>query len=168
MDPSKQYLSPEPPPCTEEPEASLCQNEQPLYATYYNCVPSQHPQTIYPQEIPASAYEGHPTGHLPSSTNGQQVQTTIAMTQPGRCFPAEIYSALPPNYLGLSLFSCLCCFWPLGLAALILSCQVDDAVRRGDMAGAHNNSRIAKILAFSSIVVGFALISILLVLKFTV
>ena len=42
----------------------------------------------------------------------------------------------PPNsWLGLSIFTCLCCCWPIGIAAIVYS------VRSNDQKGANNYER---------------------------
>ena len=36
------------------------------------------------------------------------------------------------DYLGFSIFTCLCCCWCVSIAALVKSCAVRDANKRGD------------------------------------
>mmetsp|Transcript_26273 Transcript_26273/g.41270 ORF Transcript_26273/g.41270 Transcript_26273/m.41270 type:complete len:150 (-) Transcript_26273:99-548(-) len=60
----------------------------------------------------------------------------------------------PDSHLGLSVFSCMCCCWPIGLAAWISSCQVDDAYIQGYYQVARERSQSARRLSFVSIVVG--------------
>jgi hypothetical protein len=47
--------------------------------------------------------------------------------------------APPPSYFGLALFATLCCFWPLGVAALIKSGEVGDACMHGSMSTANES-----------------------------
>ena len=51
--------------------------------------------------------------HTRAHTHTQQPYT-VSRAQP----------APPPTYFGLALFATLCCFWPLGVAALIKSNEV--------------------------------------------
>ncbi|KAJ6668689.1 hypothetical protein lerEdw1_012172 [Lerista edwardsae] len=59
-----------------------------------------------------------------------------------------------PTYLGLSIFTMMCCCLPLGLAALITSHEVDNAMRAGDINRAASSSRTARTLNIIGIVVG--------------
>jgi hypothetical protein len=58
-----------------------------------------------------------------------------------------------PNYLVPAIISVFCC-WPLGIAAIIFAAQVNGKVASGDIAGAVDASKKAKLFSFISIGIG--------------
>lgn len=68
-------------------------------------------------------------------------------------------SATVPNYLVPAIISIFCC-WPLAIPAIIFATQVNGKVAAGDIAGAQEASKKAKMFAF--IAIGLGLLGILI------
>lgn len=67
--------------------------------------------------------------------------------------PFEQFGAAPqqiPNYLIQSVLVTLCCCLPFGIVAIVYSAQVNPKLAAGDMAGALEASRKAKMWAWIS------------------
>jgi hypothetical protein len=63
---------------------------------------------------------------------------------PGSAFGAPPPVQQVPNYLWQSIVVTLCCCLPFGIVAIIFAAQVNDKLRRGDVAGAMHSSKQAK------------------------
>src|SRR6202140_1274043 len=75
-------------------------------------------------------------------------------------------SATVPNYMVPAIISIFCC-WPLAIAAIIFAAQVNSKVAAGDIAGAQDSSKKAKMFSFIAIglgVLGILIYCIMLVL----
>ncbi|KAG9467279.1 hypothetical protein GDO78_015255 [Eleutherodactylus coqui] len=70
------------------------------------------------------------------------------------------------DYLGWSIFSLLCCFCPIGLAALIFSLKSRDASNQNDADSAVKHSRTAFSLNIAALVVGIIVLIIAIVFFF--
>src|SRR5258705_11324051 len=70
--------------------------------------------------------------------------------------PSPTASATVPNYLIPAILSLFCC-WPLAIVAIIFAAQVNGKVAAGDMAGAMDASKKAKMFSFISIGIGLVL-----------
>ncbi len=68
-----------------------------------------------------------------------------------------------PNYLIPAILSLFCC-WPLSIVAIIFAAQVNGKVASGDIQGAMDASKKAKLFSFIAIGIGLGLGSIYLVL----
>jgi hypothetical protein len=58
-----------------------------------------------------------------------------------------------PNYLVPAIISAICCF-PLGIISIVFAAQVNGKVQAGDIAGAMQASKMAKILSYVFIGLG--------------
>jgi hypothetical protein len=72
-------------------------------------------------------------------------------------------SATVPNYMVPAIISIFCC-WPLAIAAIIFAVQVNNKVAAGDIAGAQDASKKAKMFSFIAIGLGVALILIYVIM----
>ncbi|KAL6083627.1 hypothetical protein STEG23_027618 [Scotinomys teguina] len=61
---------------------------------------------------------------------------------------------LPHDHLGLAVFSVLCCFWPVGIAAFCLAHKTNKAWAKGDIQGAGATSRRAFLLGVLAVGLG--------------
>jgi hypothetical protein len=67
--------------------------------------------------------------------------------------PATGGTTTVPNYLVPAILSIFCC-WPLGIVAIIFAAQVNGKVAAGDLAGAADASKKAKLFSFIAIGIG--------------
>jgi len=78
--------------------------------------------------------------------------------------PASTHDKVP-NYLIPAILSAICCF-PLGIISIIFAAQVNGKVAAGDLAGAADSSKKAKM--FSYIFLGLGIVGIACYLIFFV
>jgi hypothetical protein len=69
-----------------------------------------------------------------------------------------------PNYLVQSILVTLFCCLPLGIVAIIFAAQVNGKVQAGDIPGAMESSRKAKMFCWISLGIGLVLIVVWLVM----
>ena len=67
--------------------------------------------------------------------------------------PAGGGSAPVPNYMVPAIISIFCC-WPLAIPAIIFAVQVNNKVQAGDITGAQDASKKAKMFSFIAIGLG--------------
>src|SRR2546430_9271349 len=72
-------------------------------------------------------------------------------------------SATVPNYLVPAIISIFCC-WPLAIPAIIFATQVNGKVAAGDVAGAQDASKKAKMFSFIAIGLGLLLVVVYVLL----
>ena len=70
--------------------------------------------------------------------------------------PASGAPASVPNYLIPAILSALCCF-PLGIISIVFAAQVNGKVASGDMPGALDASKKAKLFSFIFLGLGILL-----------
>ena len=74
--------------------------------------------------------------------------------------PGQVPAQNIPNYLWQSIVVTLCCCLPLGIVAIIFAAQVNDKLRSGDIQGAMQASKQAKM--FCLIALGLGLLVMLI------
>jgi hypothetical protein len=74
-------------------------------------------------------------------------------------------SATVPNYMVPAIVSVFCC-WPLAIPAIIFASQVNNKVAAGDIAGAQESSKKAKM--FSYIALGLGVVWVICVILYFV
>lgn len=76
-------------------------------------------------------------------------------------------TATVPNYLVPAILSIICCC-PLGIAAIVFATQVNKKIQAGDIQGAEDSSKKAKMFSFIGLGVGILvwIISIILGISF--
>ncbi len=94
-----------------------------------------------PPPPPSTSYTPPPPAYTPPGQAGQQI----------------------PNYLWQSIVVTLCCCLPLGIVGIIFAAQANDKLGRGDIAGAMESSRQAKMfcwIAFGLGVITYILLAV--------
>jgi len=67
--------------------------------------------------------------------------------------PAAGGTANVPNYMVPAIISIFCC-WPLAIPAIIFATKVNSQVAAGDMAGAEDSSKKAKMFSYIALGIG--------------
>ena len=72
--------------------------------------------------------------------------------------PPAAGAPAPPNYLVWAIVSTVRCVWPVGIAAIVFSTQVNGKWARGDLVGAQTASRRARNFSIATAVIGLVLL----------
>ncbi len=94
-------------------------------------------------------------------THQQPYQTPYQQQYPPSYQPpyrAGGYGAIPniPTYMGWAIAVLILCFWPTGIAAVVYASQVNNRLALGDIAGAKESSRKAKMWCWITFGIGIA------------
>ncbi|XP_035663266.1 protein SPEC3-like [Branchiostoma floridae] len=108
-----------------------------------------------------------PQGQYPQGgfvQQGAYVQMGTTVGQPA----VMMVGSRANDYMGLSIFTLLCCCLPLGIAAIVSSCETQDANNAGDLNRAQAASNRAKILNYWALGVGifFWVIGVILIILY--
>ncbi|KAF4102819.1 trafficking regulator of GLUT4 1-like [Onychostoma macrolepis] len=122
------------------------------------------------------AYQNNPAGYPPSfpcqpAPQGPYAQgpysgQTVVAAQPAVFVTAAPLASPAPDYMGYSIFTMLCCCFPLGIAALIFSCSTRDANYSGRRELAEKNSKTARTLNHVAVVLGLIIIVLYIIYYF--
>ncbi|XP_031567662.1 proline-rich transmembrane protein 1-like [Actinia tenebrosa] len=113
-------------------------------------------QPAYPYQTP---YQPPPQPVMTSSVSNN---VTIVQANAPQVVVAQVY---PYDHCGLAWFACLCCFWPLGIVALINANNARDAINRDDIGNANYYSMMARKYANWSIGVGIIMIVVIIIIS---
>lgn len=119
-----------------------------------------------PAPMPAGWYDDPFTDHLQRYWAGD-TWTKETRPRPGAVEPPPAYPAAPPapqaapaeapqvfNWLIPSILSIVCCAWPLGIPALIFAILANNSKKKGDMAAAAQQAKMARLFVILSVVLG--------------
>ncbi|XP_046856835.1 cysteine-rich and transmembrane domain-containing protein 1-like isoform X2 [Xenia sp. Carnegie-2017] len=169
----------QPPPYSnqkENPAPHPPQQQEPLLGEHTEKHPPQGyppqgypPQSYPPQGYPAQGYppQGYPLQQLAGMTQEQQNTTVLVQKQPQT---ATVVKTLPilNDYMGLSVFACLFCCWPVGIFAIIKSRESRNHYNAGYYDEAMRSSITARNLAVIAIICGIILVPFMIVLRVAV
>ncbi|XP_015761664.1 PREDICTED: proline-rich transmembrane protein 1-like isoform X2 [Acropora digitifera] len=145
-----------PPPYTEQPSYPVHATGQaipallPNGATLPGCQASPSGVDIHQYQTPLNYpgqifYQGASGGLVVTGQPGNTImQQAVQLT------------TIPEDHCMLAWFACLCCFWPVGIIAVIKSARVQSHLDRGDVNSARIASAEAKKYALIAVCIGIA------------
>ncbi|CAF1494273.1 unnamed protein product [Adineta steineri] len=104
--------------------------------------PKEHVMTYPPPSYSQADTETIPAPYQ-NEKETQVLHTENVMDGPSPVVVNPVYIS---DYLCWSIFNTLCCLWPVGLIAIIMSVIVNRKLRKGDIKGARTASTWAKIM----------------------
>ena len=112
----------------------------------------QQPQPTY--QTPPPYQQGYPAGYQ------QPVYPPAGYQRPG-----YNYGTIPniPSYMGWAIATLILCFWPTGIVAVVFASRVGNRLALGDIPGAQEASRKAKMWTWITFGIGVALWIIVIV-----
>ena len=64
--------------------------------------------------------------YLPMQVLANNITLILHLQQPGNMVMGQVFqgTTIPEDHKALAWFSCLCCFWPVGMIAVLKSTEV--------------------------------------------
>lgn len=134
----------------------------------YNLVNDQSKSTDENQhnQYPGSNQYPPPGGVQYPGNQYQPQAVPSVITQPG-VVPMDVKRAPQArDWMVPAVLSCLCCFWPTGICAIMAANNASSAARYGNIIEAKIESRRARNYVIISVIVGIILIVITIILRF--
>ncbi|XP_069132129.1 proline-rich transmembrane protein 1-like [Argopecten irradians] len=120
----------------------------------YNAVPQQQ---SYGPPSGAPMYQGDHPHFQPQMAAGQ---TQIHVVPP----PQTFSEPPPPDYMTRAIFTTVCCFWPVGIFAIMKASEAKNAYARGDFQRARELSDSARRFSNIAIFAGVASIIVSMII----
>ncbi|KAH3832512.1 trafficking regulator of GLUT4 1-like [Dreissena polymorpha] len=121
-------------------------------------------ETVPPQSLEGYGYDqGYNPNCAPAGRVNQSSSPVLVINQPTQNMVCVVQER-PPDYTCLAIFSCLCCFWPLGLVAIILAIQATSLSDTGHYDAAKRLSNTTLGFIITSIIIGIACIVVFAVI----
>lgn len=98
------------------------------------------------------------------NADGAQVCTNCGQPLPRPAPPPPAVPPQVPNYLVQAILVTIFCCWPFGIPAIVFAAQVNGKLGAGDVQGAMESSRKAKMWSWISFGCGLAAIAAFLLL----
>uniref|UniRef100_A0A0B7B828 Proline-rich transmembrane protein 1 n=2 Tax=Arion vulgaris TaxID=1028688 RepID=A0A0B7B828_9EUPU len=121
-------------------------------APYARCPYTNAPYTFAP-------HEEAPQAGAPFS---QYTSTAVLVQQPRQTTTVIVRET--QSYMGLAVFACLCCFWPLGCVAIYKANESQNCLARGDFVGAAARARESRNYSIGSIALGIVCLAIVVII----
>ncbi|XP_061195112.1 proline-rich transmembrane protein 1-like [Saccostrea echinata] len=123
-------------------------------------VQGQYPGYQYPPK--GNSAGPYPYQHVPGAPQG--LTHNVVVNQP--C-SATIVTSRPvrQDWTVPAILSCLCCFWPTGIFAIFAACKANAAAVEGDEVEAQAQSRRARSLVVTSVVIGIFIMILSAILR---
>jgi len=137
-----------------QPNKDGYQPMQPGYTYGYDPQQPQYDaagQPIYPQQV--YGQQSYPPQQPVYQQQPAQYQPAPYLYA-SPVAPQEFNGPAPKSYSALSWLTCLFCCWPLGVIAIVKSCEVNSAVQHNDMDRANKASEAARKFSMASIFCG--------------
>nr|XP_011426690.2 proline-rich transmembrane protein 1 [Crassostrea gigas] len=116
-------------------------------------------------QYPGSNQYPSPGGAQYQGNQYQPQATPLVITQPG-VVPMDVKRAPQArDWMVPAVLSCLCCFWPTGICAIMAANNASSAARYGNIIEAKIESRRARNYVIISVIVGIILIVITIILR---
>ncbi|XP_059424420.1 trafficking regulator of GLUT4 1-like isoform X2 [Carassius carassius] len=120
----------------------------------YQANPAGYPPSFPSQPVPQGPYTQWPHPGQP-----------VVAVQPAVFVTTTPLANLVPDYFAYSIFTMLCCCWPLGIAALVFSCSTRNANFAGQRELAEKNSKTALNLNHAAFGIGLIFIVMCIIVK---
>ena len=143
-----------------------CGTDLQKYREQWSASEAGSPEAATSQQPDASQQAATPSAYPPPYQQQYQspYQTTPAY-QPAGYQPGYGRGTIPniPSYMGWAIVTLILCFWPTGIVAVVYASKVGNRLAVGDVPGAQEASRKAKMWTWITFAIGIAAVVIAII-----